>query len=503
MSTRLLRLAPIVVAVGLSSCSGGAHSTLPPQQLMPQSISPASIPAAPMAKTAILPSSAMRSPDQPNALALQGLHFTQIAGSASEIAAAPDGSLWALSTLPTGPDKYIWHYSNRTWTNISGLAQHIAAVAPVASSGSPAGNQIDVINSGGGVFTYNGTNWTALGGGAAAVTAGLDGSVYVTTNGGSAADKAIWMYNGSWNQQPGSGVTLAASWDLNAPYSIGAGPVGTNTQSGNLFILNSAGNIWYNNLGDGTFAQIAGSASAIAPTLNSGLFVLSYPANASGSSIYYYDLNSGGWLLQPGAGVGLTVGYSNQGGPVLYVLAANGGIFSTPATSTSVLTGGGTSANVTPTGAQPMSIAPADNTYTGTVTFGSNDATSSSYMTMAWGTFSQISGTFRPGALPSSIGTALIYLDVVSSYVYPSYDLKFSQTPAVTMTTTGSFPGTRCGYAIYTSNGSNPPQWASMTNLGINEVTPSGNSFTVPAATISGSVDFYAARDAYVAPYCH
>ena len=189
---------------------------------------------------------------------------------------------------------------------------------------------------------------------------------------------------------------------------------------------------------------------------------------------------------------------------MLYVLAANGGIYSTPATSTSVLTGGGTSGNVASSGSEAMSISPADATYTGTVTFGSNDGTSSSYMTMAWGTFSQITGTFRPGALPSSIGTALIYLDIVSSYTYPSYDLKFSQTPAVTMTTTGSFPGTHCGYAIYASAGGGTSQWASMTNLGINEVTPSGNSFTVPAATPnSGTADFFAGKDTYVAPYCH
>ena len=212
MSTRALRLAPIVFAVGLDPCSGGAHSTLPPQQFTPQSVSPASIPAAPMAHTAILPSSAMRPPDKPNALALQGLHYTQLPGSASEIAAAPDGTLWALSTEPSGPDKYIWHYSNRIWTNISGLAQHIAATAPAASAGSPTGNQIYAINSGGGVYGYNGTSWTALGGGAAAVTAGLDGSVYVTSNGGSSADRAIWKYNGSWSQVPGSGVTLAGSW---------------------------------------------------------------------------------------------------------------------------------------------------------------------------------------------------------------------------------------------------------------------------------------------------
>ena len=94
----------------------------------PQSVSPARIPPAPMAKTAILPSSAMRSPIT-TLSAIQGLNWTQIPGAASAIAASPDGSLWALSTGPSGPDKYIWHYSNGSWTNITGLAQYIT-VAP-------------------------------------------------------------------------------------------------------------------------------------------------------------------------------------------------------------------------------------------------------------------------------------------------------------------------------------------------------------------------------------
>ncbi|HEY5257868.1 MAG TPA: hypothetical protein VIJ12_05750, partial [Candidatus Baltobacteraceae bacterium] len=59
----------------------------------PQSVSPALIHAAPMAKTAILPSSVMNVRPQS---AIQGLNWTQIPGAASSAAAAPDGSLWVL-----------------------------------------------------------------------------------------------------------------------------------------------------------------------------------------------------------------------------------------------------------------------------------------------------------------------------------------------------------------------------------------------------------------------
>jgi len=107
---------------------------------MPQSTSPALIPAAPMAQTQIQPSSAM---DVKPFQATQQPNWTQMSGSASLIVAAPGGSLWALSTLPAGPDKYIWHYVNGTWTNISGLASGLA-VAPDGT--------LYAINSGGGTY---------------------------------------------------------------------------------------------------------------------------------------------------------------------------------------------------------------------------------------------------------------------------------------------------------------------------------------------------------------
>jgi hypothetical protein len=38
------------------------------------------------------------------------LNWSQLSGSASSLTIAPDGSLWALSTQPSGANKYIWHY---------------------------------------------------------------------------------------------------------------------------------------------------------------------------------------------------------------------------------------------------------------------------------------------------------------------------------------------------------------------------------------------------------
>ncbi len=146
-----------------------------------------------------------------------------------------------------------------------------------------------------------------------------------------------------------------------------------------------------------------------------------------------------------------------------------------------------------------FTVSPADATYSGGVTWGANNATSPFNFTLSWATYAQISGASIPPALPSSIGTALLYFELSSSAT-----VTFTQTPGMTMTTSGSFPGTSCGFATYENNGTGFT-WSSMTTMGIAEVTPSGGSFSVPATTLPppNSVDFAAGAYQYVATYCH
>ena len=241
--------------------------------------------------------------------AIQGTNWTQIPGSAS-LAAAADGSLWVLSTGPAGNDKYIWHYANGSWTNISGLASRLA----VGPSGA-----LYAINSGGGIYSYSGT-WTAFGGGASDITVAANGSLYVLSNASIAgSDPAIWHYTNGWSQVPGAGVRIAASWDTNG-YAQSNGTL----SPGGFYILSSAGNVYYENI-DSSFVQLPGAASAIAPTTMGGIFVLSYPANANGNSIFYNDLATPGWTQQAGTGVSLSTNGSN-----LYAIATSGGIFVSP-----------------------------------------------------------------------------------------------------------------------------------------------------------------------------
>ena len=319
LAYRLFLAIPMVLIGALVGCSGGANGTraLPPARGSilgkPPSVSPALIKPAPMARTTILSKSLMVSPPVTNS-SIGGLGWTQMPGEATQAVAAQDGSLWALSTAPSGPDKYIWHYALQSstgtwsWSNISGLADRIA----VAPNGT-----LYAVNSGGGTYSFSNGNWTALGGGASAITAAQDGSIYVLSNGGGGADEPIWHNaNGVWTQVNGAGAQLAASWDSQS-YTLAGGSVAPD----GIYIANAEGNIYYENA-NGTFVQIPGQASALAPTTYGGLFALGFPTSGAGNSIYYYDLNGQNWSTLPGQAVSV----SEAGGHV-YAVTQSGLIF--------------------------------------------------------------------------------------------------------------------------------------------------------------------------------
>lgn len=303
----------LIVAALLAgvACSGGGNRLTPqtaPKITLttPKSVSPASIKAPPMAATAQLPASAMtsRRPDT----SVNPPSWGSILGTGTEVAGANDGSIYVLSDLPAGPDKYIWRYHASAWTNIPGLASHIA-VAPDLT--------IYAVNSGGGVYAYAGGNWTSLGGGATAVAAAADSSVFVTSNGGS-GDQAIWHYSaGAWTQAPGSGVSLAGSSDTNTHVVNGQ-----TIRAGGIYVLNAIGNIYYLNT-DNSFAQIPGTAVRVAETPG-GLYALGGTTILpTGNPLYYFDLDAAVWTQEDGAGVSISMGSGN----VLLAISATGGIY--------------------------------------------------------------------------------------------------------------------------------------------------------------------------------
>ena len=458
----------LVLAAGCSSSMRGLPTS--PQSTMPKSTSPALLPAAPMAKTAILPASTMLSVTPKTAI--QGANYTQIPGAATFAAAAPDGSLWVLSNGPAGNDKYIWHYVNGSWTNISGLASRLA----VSQTGG-----LYAINSGGGVYSYNQGTWTALGGGASDITIDYDGSVFVLSNGNTAgSDQAVWRYSSSWAQSQGSGVRIAASYDQGSYGWLGGGNV-----PGGIYILSSTGGIYHEFKGTPGFVQLPGSASEITPTNIGGFFVLGYPRNASGNSLYYFDLDSSSSAYSAQTGAGVAISASST---ALYVIGAGGGIYSTPIKATQQYAFGGSSASVAVTAGQtPQAASLASyGGITATIQFPQATAGNGTlYVTDAFN-----NGDINPNTLPADNASAGFTPVLYISIYNPNATISFGQiTPQVTLTKAGGFGGaTTCEVDYYGSQGS-VRGWGVITG---STGTISGNTVTLPSATLPGTntVDF-------------
>ncbi len=271
------------------------------------SVSPGSIRPPAMVKTERLPSSVMTS-FRSTRSAIAPVGWSQLPGGAIVAATSPDGSVWVLSSLGSGPDRSIWHYANGTWTNVPGAAMRIA----VGPDGTPW-----VVNSAGSIYSFDGTTWNGIAGGASDISVGADGSVYVISNqGGNPYGRGIWRFaGGAWTQMPGAAVRVAASWDTGS-YTGGLSP-------GGIWVVNAGNSIFYYSPSTG-FVQVPGAAIEVAPTIIGGIFALGYLQNADGSyPIYYYDLSSTTWTVQPGAAVSL----SSNSASTVYAIGVAGGIY--------------------------------------------------------------------------------------------------------------------------------------------------------------------------------
>lgn len=503
MRTRFSYFLALLTVAAFAGCGG--HGSTPATSTgtlaKPNSVSPGLIKPGSMAKTKILPASVMRSPSN-RRIDLVGRGWAEVPGTASQVAASPDGSLWVLSDQPAGPDKYIWHYVNGAWQNISGMASELA-VPPAAGN-----NFLYAVNSVGGVWIYNisTATWFSIGGGVKSIALDTNGDLYAVSN-STGGDAALWEYpsgsSSSWQQIEGSGTIVGGNADQN-PYTLPSGSIGPNPGT---FILNSAGSIYYENIGASgmSFGSIPGAASAVAPTTNAGVFVLGYPANSSGQTLYYYNFAMPGWVAESGSGVSIS---DNPFG--LYVVGASGAIYQT--TASGFIFGGG-SETQTFTSSGGTFAFPQTGTYdqygiNGSVTWGANNTTSSFPFQLSWGFGSDLPAPFT--FLPSSIGSALIYFDFLPLTSTTAH-VDFTATPAMTISSTVTMPGTKCGFAFFNNaaGGGFSEGWNSMTGAGVPEVTPtasgSGSTFTIPSQSLppGQTIDESAGQDAYFALYCH
>jgi len=484
-----LRLAALTLAVACAA-GCGSHSQIP--AVGPDSTSagsPAVVPPAPMAKTTVLPASAMLATTKKPDIAMQAASYSQIPGSASFAAASSDGSLWVLSDLPAGPDKYIWHYSNTTstWTNIPGLATRLS----IAPNGT-----MYAINSGGGIYMWNGTAWSGIGGGASDITVDYDGSLFVISNGGVAGtDRPIWHYSGgTWTQSQGAGVRLISSWwDTNSYGWLGGA-------SGGMYVLNAAGNIYHEAAGTPGFVQLPGQATELAVTSEGGYYVMGYPRNAGGNNIYYFDLDgaSGAYAQQPGAGTSITTNSSR-----LYVISASGGIYSSPVKAALTWTFGGSTASVSMTNGQtpsPVTLSPYNNV---SVTLQFAQVTSGSGVLNLATALNN--GDINPNTVPVDNATAgytpVIYMSAANPG--PQTISTGAAVPSVAATkSTGFGSFTSCNLDLYVNTGGGNRTWNALPGA---TATISGNTVSIPSTNLpaGSTVDFQPGNQGVLAIACH
>lgn len=321
-----------VLSLALASCHGGSNTLVPgalphastgagpmsrmapPMSLTkPKSMSPGRIAPPPMLKSAVLPPTAMMSVESVSPMQrVVGTDWTQVQGTAAEVDASPDGSLWALSP-GSSADKSIWHYAGGSWTNIPGAAMHLAV--------GPKGG-LYAVNAAGGIYSWTSGAWTAVAGGASAITVASDGSLYVLSNAGS-GDQAVWHdVNGTWTQLPGSGVVITSSWETQNHTT----PGGT-VYPGGFYLLNSAGNIYYG-MPSGTYVPFPGTASRITVTMTGGFYVLSNTPVANDYPLFYYNLDAPGWTAENGSGVSISA--STDVNMNLYIANSSNAIYSSP-----------------------------------------------------------------------------------------------------------------------------------------------------------------------------
>ena len=125
-------------------------------------------------------------------------------------------------------------------------------------------------------------NWTQIPGAASHVTAAVDGSLWVLSDGPAGPDKNIWHYSGgNWTNVGG----LAAK--------ISVAPNGT------LWVLNAAGNIY--SYAGGTWTPVAGGGSDITALADNSIVGVSDSGGAD-KGLWHLP-NGGSWTQYPGGGV--------------------------------------------------------------------------------------------------------------------------------------------------------------------------------------------------------
>jgi hypothetical protein len=141
-------------------------------------------------------------------------------GSATDIAAGADGSVWVIGTNPMPGGYGIWHWIGSGWVPVAGGAVAIA----VGPDGSPW-----VVNSAHRIYHRIGSGWILYPGAAVDIAVGANGAVWVVGTNPTPGGYGIYRWTGAgWAGVPGGAVAIAVGangrpWVVNSARRIYAG----------------------------------------------------------------------------------------------------------------------------------------------------------------------------------------------------------------------------------------------------------------------------------------
>ncbi|MCF0061772.1 M57 family metalloprotease [Dyadobacter chenwenxiniae] len=210
--------------------------------------------------------------------------WIQMAGSATDIAVGPLGSVFAIGKDPIGADFGIYQLGSfNQWFKLPGSARKITAGA---------GDVPWIINSVGGIYRYNYNTrlWDRMPGSAKDIAAAGDGSVYMIGGAAATGGNCIYKWNGSnWTQLPGGAVRIAAGAQ-GMPWIV--------DNTGKIFFLGGSGAHW---------SEVPGLATDIFAGPEGSVYITGRTPVYGGYTLSRW--NGVDWSLMPGTAVTLAVNH--------------------------------------------------------------------------------------------------------------------------------------------------------------------------------------------------
>lgn len=210
-------------------------------------------------------------------------NWQTLPGSATDIGAGADGSIWITGTNNNeeGGAIYKWDEKNWKWTNRGGVALNIS----VDSEGIPW-----IVNIKNEIFRLKGSSWQKLPGLAKDIGVGADGSVWIIGSGDAGKDASVYKWNESdweWVKMSGEGARIAVD------------------PEGKPWLVNNNGNI-YRKKGT-TWQQLPGLGTDISIGADGSIWIIGEDAEEVEKPIYKWDEKNWKWSQVNGTAVRITV----------------------------------------------------------------------------------------------------------------------------------------------------------------------------------------------------